>query len=397
MRPNLYFLLLILTLGALQGCNTLYNYSMIDIEVVEPGKLILPEKYSTAAIRYNNIMDSYYLNNSTYYINSEAHVDTTKLDSLAAKIYFNSAIENLNKQIYFDSIIELSENGNSQYYIIDSLVHLPEADTSKLEEYVLYPSVLLLSQIARQNLTGGKEKQTAKILDPKLGLYTTEDLKEIADSTDADLLISLDYFSSIDVELVQKLPTNHYYGNTSVYGVGLWNFYNLRTFKSAFFYDQLDTLTWDSQEEIKAYVEKNLPPRRDAVLNAADVMGIRLAEKLIPHWITVQRLYYISGHVELQKTKQLVEEGKWLEAAEIWKANVNNPNKKIAAKSMYNLGVACEMQGDLEAAIDWIVRSFQVFGNKNEFHYLNCIDYINILGQRKLNFKLINQQLDHTL
>ncbi|MCG6189459.1 DUF6340 family protein [Maribellus maritimus] len=397
MRPSLYFLLLIITLGALQGCNTLYSYSLIDIEVVEPGKLILPEKYTTAAIRYNNIMDSYYSNNSTYYINSKAHIDTTKLDSLASIIYFNSAIENLNKQIYFDSIIELNENDKPQYYIIDSLVHLHEVDTSKLDEYVLYPSVLLLSQIAKQNQFAGIGKQTQKILDPKLGLYTTEELKKIADSTHADLFISLDYFSSVDVELVQKLPTNHFYGNTSVYGVGLWNFYDLRTYKSAFFYDQLDTLTWDSHEELKSYVEKSLPPRRDAVLNAADIMGIRLVEKLIPHWSTEQRLYYISGHVELQKTKQLVEKGKWLEAAEIWKANVKNPNKKIAAKSMYNLGVACEMQGDLEAAIDWVVKSFQVFGNKNEFHYLNCMDYINILGQRKLNFKLINQQLDYTL
>ena len=156
-------------------------------------------------------------------------------------------------------------------------------------------------------------------------------------------------------------------------------------------------MTWIAEDEFKNFAVRDLPPRKDAVLNAADVMGIRLIEKLVPHWIQVQRLYYTSGHVELQKTEQMVKEGKWLEAAEIWKANINNPNKNIAAKSMYNLGVACEMQGDLDAAIDWIVKSFDVFGNKNEVHYLNCIDYINILGQRKLDLKIIEKQINSSL
>ncbi len=392
MKYTRNLLLIITIIGGLQACNTLYSYNLIDIEVAEPGKILLPERYSKAAIAYNNILD-YIPNNDTYFYNRQPYQDTLNLDSISAKVYFSSSVENLNKQFYFDSIIELPFHGNSGYCFSDSLVRIHEVDTSKIEEYVLFPSISMLSNIISENQAPLKNNCELRFLDPKLGLYTQNELKQIADSTHADILISLDYFSSVDIKSTQKLAANLYYSDVSVYSMGLWNFYNLKTGAPGFYYNQFDTLMWTNEDEFKEFSERTLPPRKDAVLNAADIMGIRLTEKLIPHWTQVQRLYYTSGHVELRKTNQLVKAGKWIDAAEIWKANINNPNKNIAAKSMYNLGVACEMQGDIDAAIDWVVRSFQVFGSKNQVHYLNCTDYIRILGKRKIDLKLINQQL----
>lgn len=388
-------LLLIIAAGGMQACNTLYNYSLIDIEVAEPGKLIFPEKYSTAVIRFNDIMESN--QNNTYFYNSERLIDTVNIDSMASRVYFNSAIENLNKQFYFDTITELEPADYSQFTISDSLIGIIKTDTTTADnDLLVYPAVSLLKRAVDNDLTNNSEQSHIKYLDPKYGLYTPEDIKQIKDSTQADLLISLDYFATIDVELIQKQTSGIYSGNVIVYSVGLWNFYNLNTSEPDFFYSHVDTLAWNTESEYRKSVRNDLPPRKDAVLNAADVMGIRLVQKLIPHWIGVQRLYYTSGHVELNKTDQLVKEGKWMEAAEIWRANVNNPNKNIAAKSMFNLGVACEMQGDLEAALDWVVKSFHVFGNKNDVHYSNCLQYITILGQRKLDLNLIDKQLNGT-
>ncbi len=81
-----------------------------------------------------------------------------------------------------------------------------------------------------------------------------------------------------------------------------------------------------------------------------------------------------------------------MEAAEIWKANVNNPNKYIAAKCKFNMGLVCEMEGNLEAAVDWVVQSFHVLGAKNKEHYYNCTNYINILALRKIDIKKIDLQ-----
>jgi len=83
-----------------------------------------------------------------------------------------------------------------------------------------------------------------------------------------------------------------------------------------------------------------------------------------------------------------------LEAAKIWKANISNSNKSIAAKSMFNLGLACEMEGDIDAAIDWVVQSFQVFKQKNVMNAENCQDYLRILATRKFDFRRIEFQLN---
>ena len=57
------------------------------------------------------------------------------------------------------------------------------------------------------------------------------------------------------------------------------------------------------------------------------------------------------------------------------------------------MGVACEMNDEMDAAIEWVVKSYYVFGEKNEIHADNCKEYIKILGYRKLDKNLINQQL----
>jgi hypothetical protein len=59
---------------------------------------------------------------------------------------------------------------------------------------------------------------------------------------------------------------------------------------------------------------------------------------------------------------------------------------------MYNMALACEMNGDMDAAIDWAVKSFHA-RHKDIYHSGACQKYINILGQRKLDIKKIENKL----
>ena len=98
--------------------------------------------------------------------------------------------------------------------------------------------------------------------------------------------------------------------------------------------------------------------------------------------------------MELKKAEQLVKENRWLDAAEIWKKNVTNSNKNVAAKSMFNLALACEIEGELDAALDWVVKSYYVFKDDNEVHEFNCKEYIRILGMRKIDIQKIELQVN---
>ena len=223
--------------------------------------------------------------------------------------------------------------------------------------------------------------------------YNSSELQKIKRETNADLLISLDYFSSIDAIRYNRKST---VANEIVLSQGYWNLYDLnrRTFYAS--YNKKDTVYWTEYTSFQQEVKGILPPRKDAILNAADIAGSKFAQFLVPHWIEVQRMYYLSGHVELKKTEDLIKNGKWMEAAKIWKEESHNKKKSIAAKSKFNMGLVCEMEGKLDAAMEWVVESFHIFGQENEQHYKNCTDYIRILSTRKRDFQIIETQFSYS-
>jgi len=389
-----FFLLLIsfFILFYLQSCNTLYNTKVIDIEIVEPGKVRIPSEFRTVAVRYNNINISPNPHYANAYFNKKVITDEGNNDSIASELYYDHFVAELREQGFFDSVIELKAQDYSHVNIIDTITHSfdigfdsivkNKVPTEKLNVY-------LFSKAISEYSNHEKESVAKQYLHPELALYEAEDIKKIADSTQADLLISLDYFSSLD-GTQHSLKTN--VAREVVLTQGYWNFYDLHKQEFRFFQNKKDTIYWEAFTSYKQQLKKLLPPRKDAILNAADIAGTKFAQFLVPHWIQVQRMYYGSGHVELKNTNKLIEEGKWIEAAEIWKTNTENPNKSIAAKCKYNMGLVCEMQGNIDAALEWVVESFYVFGQENEVHYMNCTNYIRILGQRKRDIKIIESQ-----
>jgi hypothetical protein len=393
MKTSLKLAALAFTGIFLSGCNTLYNTKTIGIEIFVPAKVIFPEKLDTIAIRFNNFNATYNSNFAEYFENNQRLVDSTNTDSAAAEIYFDYFFQTLKASSYFNSIIEIERHDFSKSILSDSLLKMGFIELEdSLNSIVIpekYEPVANFWSLAGR-FQPQKDNSTVKYLNPELGLYSREELVQLADSTNANMLFSLDYFTTIDRKSAfnEQSPS----GVLDVFVITYWNFYNLKNLKLTYYYDRVDTLTWDFIEGIEI-----LPPREEAIQIAAEISGNQFAEFLIPHWIEVQRLYYRSGQIELKKTDQLVSEGKWLEAAEIWKQHVNNPNQKIAAKSKFNMALACEMLNQLDAAVDWAVQSYHVFGQKNPVHEQNCLEYINILNQRKLDIKRIEYQFNPDL
>lgn len=373
----------------LNGCNTLYHSRVINIEIAVPGRVKFPPEFKSTAIRYNNSNVSSNKFFSTYFKNRNPYIENKNLDSIASEVYFRSFVETLQNQFFFNHVKEIEPFDYSNFYFEDSLVNLNLNDTSSNINATLSKfAVSSLIHLIKDFESPDSVKKTTKIIDPEFGLYLKDDIKQIADTTRLNLLFSLDFFGAID-----GVFKNAYSSTEAVYIFSFWNIYDLQKNKLLFFYDKVDTVEWKSDEYSIDNI-KEVPKREDAVLLAAEIAGSKFAEFLIPHWTEVQRMYYKSGNVELRKAEELIKNGEWLKAAEIWKNNINNKNKKIAAKSMFNLALANEMEGDLDAAIDWAVKSFHVFNQKNEIHYWNCLNYIQILGQRKLDIKNINLQMN---
>ncbi|MEE4284706.1 MAG: DUF6340 family protein [Mariniphaga sp.] len=374
----------------LSGCNTLYNSKAINIEIFVPAKAIFPKKIDTIAIRFNNINSDYNPKFAEYIKNNNRLVDSINTDSAAAEIYYEYFLQRLKNSSYFESIIEIERFDYSKIILSDSLLKpgLFLVKDSLITDTIpeKYKPVTNFWSLAG-HFQPQKENGTVKYLDPELVLYTKEELVQMADSANAKLLLSLDYFTTVDRS--SGISVNRPTGFLDVFVISYWNFYDLENSRLSYFYDRVDTVSWELFHR-----NEEIPNRREGILEAAEISGHNFAEFLVPHWIAVERLYYRSGQIELKKTDNLVAEGKWLEAAEIWRKYVENPNKNIAAKCKFNMALACEMLGQLDAAVDWAVQSYHVFGQKNPVHEQNSLEYINILNQRKLDVKRIEYQFN---
>jgi hypothetical protein len=372
---------------------------------VIPGTIKIPSEYKNIAVRYNNVNIAYNPNFARYYKDNQFFVDTINNDSIASEIYYQSYIKHLKYQQFFNTITEIKEADYSDIKLSDSLVY-SQFDSLNPEDSI-FPvareNVFSFTKMINRNSSPDSKKTKIKFIDPEFGLYTKDQIKEIADSTKADLLFSFDYYASVDgifspdfknedsdsSKIEQAYIPKRFYASEIVNVLSQWNYYDLKKLELIYSQRKLDTIKWDSPAENLFQAIRKLPPRTDAILNAADIAATKNVEFLVPHWIEVTRMYYKSGQVDLKKTEQLIAENRWLEAAEIWKKNTTNKNKSVAAKSMYNMALACEISGDFDAAIDWAVKSFHVFGSKNEIHAQHCQDYIRILGQRKVDVKKI--------
>ena len=360
--------------------------------MVEPGKVIIPEKFKTVAVKYNNInvAPNPFLEKGSF-LGKEIS-DDQNLDSIASEVYFGYFVDELRKQDFFDTILEIEAENYSRINVLDTNYYRFSSNyDSILSDDMLRQklNVFQFSKAIHEYPNYDKPDSEDKYLHPQFALYQANELKQIKQETNADLLISLDYYSSLDAVRYSRETT---VANEVVLNHGYWNFYDLnhQTFHSS--YNKRDTVYWTEYTSYQQQVKGLMPPRKDAILNAADIAGTKFAQYLVPHWIEVQRMYYSSGHIELKKTDEMIKKGEWLEAAKIWKEQTHNNNQSIEAKSKFNMGLVCEMQGNLDAALEWVVESFHVFGQENEQHYKNCMDYIHILSTRKRDIKLIETQ-----
>ena len=80
-----------------------------------------------------------------------------------------------------------------------------------------------------------------------------------------------------------------------------------------------------------------------------------------------------------------MQKNDWEGATEIWKKNVNHNNDQVSSRACFNMALACEANGKINLAIDWIKKSIN-FGNKKGAIYL-----ISLKERRRANKKLEEQ------
>jgi Family of unknown function (DUF6340) len=332
MKPARTFLTLLLFALNLTSCMITDSARTTQIEIMKPGVFNLPGEINTVAI----------INRAPY-----------QLDSVPFQYLNGTKIET-------DTLVKYRTLSNN---CVDALTGFFEKEGyfSKVNNYRDSLDVIYSS-----NETG--------IITPE-GLYR---------KTKSDICIFLDRFN---FNVVAMYGFNDVVANGASLSWGI----SIKTDTLSYLYNQMDTLIYEAADfplNLSDHAKLNL-----LATNSAEYLGRFFGSKIIPTWLTVERLYYRSHNQNMLLAEKYALNNEWLKAAEIWNKQTKNKNPKMAAKASYNMALACEMEGKLDAAIDWLVQSYSLLKENNEEHKDNCQRYIAVLAIRKKEIEKLAHQV----
>lgn len=222
-------------------------------------------------------------------------------------------------------------------------------------------------------------------------------VNQICRETGMDALFSLEKFDtdtriSYATRPVQvktplgSIPATEHQANMETIVKTGWRIYDPteRTILDEYGYDESLKFTGTGINPVLAAA--GLIGRKDAVKKVGYKAGTGYAWRLIPYRSRVYRSYYVKGSNNFKMARRKAEMGKWDDAGELWKKETSNSKSKIAGRASYNMAIISEINGDLNAAIQWASKSYEDYRNKNGR------DYVNILKNRQYRNDVLGMQ-----
>lgn len=136
----------------------------------------------------------------------------------------------------------------------------------------------------------------------------------------------------------------------------------------------------------------NLPSQLSVTRDVAYNVGIEYGARIAPIYVNVNRNYYhkAKGYKSLMKEASRHLASRDIEKATlIWKKVIamSGDNKKAAGRAAYNMAVASEINGNLDIALDWAQKAWNLYGNKK------ARDYINVIKMRQNDVRKVDAQM----
>jgi hypothetical protein len=117
--------------------------------------------------------------------------------------------------------------------------------------------------------------------------------------------------------------------------------------------------------------------RKDAVNKVSNKAGHGYALRILPYQLRVMRDYFVKGTDNFKIARRKAQLGKWDEAGELWKKETDNSSMKVAGRASYNMAIINEINGDLDAALQWAQKAWE------DYNIKLALKYVRILENRK--------------
>ncbi|MFY9152598.1 MAG: DUF6340 family protein, partial [Prolixibacteraceae bacterium] len=330
--PVLFFAGIILI-----SCKT--NFIGLRIENSTPSRDELPEDIQSLTLM-NRSMNNQFLNHiedslQMYFYRNEYQLSKIVLDSTAADTTLKALSALLFESGRYDVVVPVERN-------------LPRNLT-----YNLLPDTLnqdQVSQICRDYNTDALlvlERFSTKVMTD----YSAEKY------VDATVGTSYSYYASLDLK---------YDAFFRIYKPG-----ELTPVKQ---FAITDTINWENSDNMQARLFSRIPTIKQAMISAAIKVALDLDGKLSPSWTTENRGYFIFSRKN-DRGQQLMTENNYEEAEKYWAGLAKSKNRNIRSKAEFNMALISELNGDIDAAINWGLKSFYSTYHSQTEAYLKKLQF----------------------
>jgi len=143
-----------------------------------------------------------------------------------------------------------------------------------------------------------------------------------------------------------------------------------------------DTVIWEDADRSANALFSHFTPVKTALLEVGIATSLDFADKISTAWNEEQRKYFPSGDSKLKQAAQFVSIGNWETAMVLWnEIATKRKSKLIKSKAEFNLALAYELQGNMDEAIFWGLKSYETMYRTVTYNYLE------ILKKRKNELK----------
>ena len=118
-----------------------------------------------------------------------------------------------------------------------------------------------------------------------------------------------------------------------------------------------DTIYWESVDYTQERLFSKLPSIKQALINAGIKVALDVDSKLSPTWIPDKRGYFLFRSKD-DEGQRFMNENNYEDAGKYWAEMAKSTNKEIRSKAEFNLALINELNGDIDKAIEYGLKSF---------------------------------------
>lgn len=126
--------------------------------------------------------------------------------------------------------------------------------------------------------------------------------------------------------------------------------------------------------------------RKQAVKQVGAQAGEVYAQRILPYKMRVTRDYFVRANDAFRIARRRAQTGNWDGAADIWQQQTDDASAKVAGRACYNMAIISEINGELDAAINWAGKAYEDYGVRLG------LTYVRILEGRKISNQVLQDQ-----